>query len=98
MSITGLLGLFSQQGKHVVLAAFDTTWVDGIVVPGTEISEAAFFSPEDLPPLAFARDVKILVAWQRFRNNQDKSERLWMFSNHFPPLTLTPDISSNPLM
>ena len=74
VSITGLLGLFSQQGSHAGWSAFKAIWVYGIVISGTQTSEAVLFSAEDPPLLAFACDVKILVAWQRSRNNQDKSE------------------------
>ncbi len=68
VTITGLLGLFSEEGHPVVLAAFNAQEVGGEEAkPGPEVSELGFFLLDDLPPLAFPRDPIILEAWKKAR-------------------------------
>ena len=67
VEITGLLGIFSEEGHPVVLAAFSAREVGGEARPGPEVSELGFFSMDDLPPLAFPRDPIILEAWKKSR-------------------------------
>jgi 8-oxo-dGTP diphosphatase len=68
VDIAGLVGLFSEDGHPVVVAAFDSSNMRGEAIAGPEVSELGFFSPGELPPLAFSRDVEILKQWQGFRN------------------------------
>ena len=68
VDITGLVGLFSEDGHPVVVAAFDSRNMSGEAIAGPEVSEMDFFSLGELPPLAFPRDVEILKAWQMLRN------------------------------
>ncbi len=68
VEIIGLVGLFSEDGHPVVVAAFDCRKTRGEAVAGPEVSELGFFSLEALPPLAFPRDIVILKAWQGLRN------------------------------
>lgn len=68
VNITGLLGLFSEEGHPVVLAAFNAQEVgEEEAKPGPEVSELGFFHLDDLPPLAFPRDPIILEAWKNSR-------------------------------
>ena len=66
--IAGLIGLFSEEGHPVVVAAFDGGKAMGEPTAGPEVSELGYFSPDALPPLAFSRDIHILQAWQSMRN------------------------------
>lgn len=71
VDITGLVGLFSEDGHPVVVAAFDSRNTIGEAIAGPEVSELGFFPLDALPPLAFPRDVEILKAWQGLRNGGD---------------------------
>ena len=65
VEITGLIGLFSEAGAPVVLAAYAGTIINGTVtVASQEVSEVEFFSPDHLPPLAFPRDRQVLEKWR----------------------------------
>ncbi|MDA0989024.1 MAG: NUDIX hydrolase [Chloroflexi bacterium] len=68
VDITGLVGLFSEDGHPVVVAAFDSRNTIGEAIAGPEVSELGFFQLDALPPLAFPRDVEILKAWVGLRN------------------------------
>jgi len=68
VKVEHLVGLFSEAGQTVVLAAYDTTLIDGRLAPGPEAMEVSFFTPARLPPLAFPRDSHILDAWQHIRS------------------------------
>lgn len=62
---TRLIGLFSEEGQPVVLAAFASKIVAGEAAAGPEVSEVGYFSLRQLPPLAFPRDTEILESWRR---------------------------------
>ena len=64
VTVTGLLGLFSLTGDPVIVAAFTARETGGILAPGPEALETAFFPPNALPELAFSRDTEILARWQ----------------------------------
>ena len=64
VAVDGLLGLFSLPGDPVIVAAFTARETGGLLVPGPEALEAAFFPPDALPELAFNRDTEILARWQ----------------------------------
>ena len=65
VEIAGLVGLFSEEGHAVVVAAYHCLGVDGEAEPGPEASSLGYFSLDSLPPLAFARDREILRTWWR---------------------------------
>ena len=69
VDIIALLGIFSEDGHPVVLAAYGGKQVGGEIIPGDEVLEMGFFSPNGLPPLAFSRDLQVLDAWQRLKAN-----------------------------
>lgn len=64
VTVTGLLGLFSLSDDPVIVAAFTARETGGILAPGPEALETAFFPPDALPELAFTRDTEILARWQ----------------------------------
>ena len=61
-----LLGLLSREGESVVLAVYAAT-ADGDPIAGDDLAEVGWFTPDHLPPLAFAHDRQILTAWQEWR-------------------------------
>ena len=64
VEVDRLVGLFSQIGNPVIVAAFAATETGGELAPGPEALEAAFFATGALPDLAFPRDTEILARWQ----------------------------------
>ena len=68
VEIERLIGLFSDAGNPVVVAAYAAKEVGGALAPGPESLDVGFFALDDLPPLAFPRDEQILRRWQRIRN------------------------------
>jgi len=67
VAVDGLLGLFSLPGDPVIVAAFTAHETGGLLIPGPEALEAAFFQPDALPELAFSRDTEILARWKSTR-------------------------------
>ena len=70
VKVTSLVGIFSEPGYPVILVAYDSQIVGGVLEPGTEVLEIDFFSPDKLPPLAFARDHQILENWRKQRDGK----------------------------
>ena len=64
VSVGHLVGLFSETGHPVIVAAFAATETGGALRAGPEAQDVGFFPQEDLPPLAFPRDVQILERWR----------------------------------
>ena len=64
VAVEALLGLFSLPGDPVIVAAFTARETGGELSPGPEALEAAFFSLDGLPELAFSRDTEILARWK----------------------------------
>ncbi|GIT13575.1 MAG: NUDIX hydrolase [Chloroflexota bacterium] len=58
-----LLGLFSEQGNPVLVAAYTATETGGCLKAGPEALELGFYSPDNLPTLAFPRDQLIIETW-----------------------------------
>ena len=58
-----LLGLFSEQGNPVLVAAYTATETGGCLKAGPEALELGFYSPDNLPTLAFLRDQLIIETW-----------------------------------
>ena len=70
VEIGQLIGLFSDAGNPVVVAAYAATEVGGVLAPGPESLDLGFFALDHLPPLAFPRDEQILRRWQRIRSQR----------------------------
>jgi 8-oxo-dGTP diphosphatase len=67
VELTGMLGLYSLQGDPHLLVAYCARPRDGRLgnlapQPG-EVSELAFFRPDEVPALAFPLDQQILRDW-----------------------------------
>ena len=68
VEIDRLVGLFSEAGHPVMVATFAARELGGDLKAGDEALDVGFFSPADLPPLAFPRDVQILARWRAMRD------------------------------
>ena len=68
VEIDRLVGLFSEAGHPVMVAAFAARESGGDLKAGDETLDVGFFSPADLPPLAFPRDKQILARWRAMRD------------------------------
>lgn len=60
VQVDGLIGVFSEPGKPVIVVAFRGVECGGNLVAGPEALDAGFFSLDELPPLAFPGDSRIL--------------------------------------
>ncbi len=69
VKINGLVGLFSESGHPVVVAAYAAEETGGKLEAGPEALELGFYPLDALPTLAFPRDRLILARWQSLRNN-----------------------------
>ena len=58
-----LLGLFSESGNPVIVAAYIAMETGGTLAAGPEALEVGFFDVDNLPELAFPRDREVLVRW-----------------------------------
>jgi 8-oxo-dGTP diphosphatase len=64
VALERLLGVYSQAGERTVFIAFAGRVVGGELTPGDECLETRFFSPDELPEMAFPHDPLILEAWR----------------------------------
>jgi len=67
VAIEGLVGVYSSAGEAVVLAVYAAREVGGVLEPGPEMSELGIFPPDELPPMAFSHDQRIIADWARFK-------------------------------
>lgn len=65
-----VLKVFSSAGDPVVLLVFPAISSIGEPVAGDDLTEVGWFSPNQLPELAFAHDPDILAAWQGWRGTR----------------------------
>ncbi len=63
VAVGGLLGLFSESGNPVIVAAYIGRETGGTLAAGPEALEVEFFDVDNLPELAFPRDREGLVRW-----------------------------------
>jgi ADP-ribose pyrophosphatase YjhB (NUDIX family) len=60
---TALLDVFSGQehprGAHIIIVYYGEI-IDGVLNPGDDVSDAKFYSKDNLPPLAFSTTHKII--------------------------------------
>jgi 8-oxo-dGTP diphosphatase len=64
VAVVQLVGLFSEAGHPVLVAAYAAREVGGDLQAGPEALEVGFFPLDQLPPLAFPRDALILARWR----------------------------------
>ena len=69
VKINGLVGLFSEAGHPVVVAAYAAEETGGKLEAGPEALELGFYPLDALPTLAFPRDRLILARWQSLRDS-----------------------------
>ena len=65
VELDGLLGVYSARGAPVVLVGYAATVVGGRAAAGDEAQEVGFFAADDLPPLPFPHDDRIIEDWRR---------------------------------
>ena len=65
-----LVGLFSEAGHPVIVAAYAAHEVGGRLEAGPEALEVGYFPLNELPPLAFPRDFQILDRWKAIRDGR----------------------------
>jgi 8-oxo-dGTP diphosphatase len=64
VTVGDLLGLYSTIGETVVLAVYLASAPEGKAIAADDLTEVAWFSPDNLPPLAFPHDDRIIQAWR----------------------------------
>ncbi len=64
VQISELVGIFSEAGHPVVVAAYAAVETGGKLEAGTEALELGFYPLDGLPTLAFPRDRLILARWR----------------------------------
>jgi ADP-ribose pyrophosphatase YjhB (NUDIX family) len=70
IQLEGLVGLYEEFIAGLVLAVYSATVTaenPQLTRQVEEVSELAFFSPEELPEMAFPGDPQIIEDWKRFR-------------------------------
>jgi ADP-ribose pyrophosphatase YjhB (NUDIX family) len=75
VAIDGLVGLYSTAGEPVILAVFAARVTGGELEVGPEMSEVAVYPPDELPPMAFSHDQRIVADWRCFLDRLARSER-----------------------
>ncbi len=70
VQIEGLVGVYSQQGNPVIFIVYRGTILNGQPHSGRESLALGFFSPDDLPPLAFEHDKQVLQDWQNIQQKR----------------------------
>jgi 8-oxo-dGTP diphosphatase len=72
IQLEGLIGIYSERGNMHVLVAYQASIINyqasAMAMQREEVSELAFFGLEELPPLAFSVDQRILQDWQKLNN------------------------------
>lgn len=68
MTLTHLLGVYSEPGNPVVLIVYTGTIAESAipVIQEEEIAAIGYFAPDSLPPLAFDHDARIIADWRAF--------------------------------
>ena len=68
VEISGLVGLFSEEGHPVVVAAYAAVETGGKLEAGPEALELGFYPLDELPTLAFPRDRLIIARWMALQD------------------------------
>ncbi len=73
--LNGFVGLYSETNRAVVLAVYSAEIVGGSLRAGHDAQEAAYFSPNELPPLPFPHDDRIIEDWQALVRKRELSSK-----------------------
>ena len=65
--IDQLIGLFSEAGRTVIVAAFSGLEQGSQLKAGSEALDVGFFELDSLPPMAFPGDARMLESWLNAR-------------------------------
>ncbi len=74
VTLTHLLGVYSEPENPVVLIVYTGTLAASAtpVIQEAEITAIRYVAPDDLPPLAFDHDLRIIADWQAWlRSGQE---------------------------
>ena len=63
VEVDRLVGLYSEAGRSVIVAAFSGVERGGELKPGPEALDLGFFALGNLPNMAFPGDSRILQSW-----------------------------------
>lgn len=69
VELVRLVGLYSRRGHPVVLAVYEAHVIGGTLAGSEESTAVAWFSPDNLPPLAFPHDEEILLDWRNLQRS-----------------------------
>ena len=72
VSLDALLGVYSRQRSPVVLVVYAASIVGGCPSPGDEAQAVKLFAADDLPPLPFPDDTKIIADWRERIGNPEQ--------------------------
>ena len=64
VEVGDLIGLFSEAGNPVMVAAYAARESGGTLAAGPEALDVGFFAVDQLPELAFPRDRQLLAEWR----------------------------------
>jgi molybdenum cofactor cytidylyltransferase len=67
VELTGLIGVYSERGKPVIVIAYAAEVRGGALSPDDDLVELRGFPLDALPALAFEHDAQIIRDWQAFR-------------------------------
>lgn len=74
IAVKGLIGLYSEEGAIVVLAAFAADVAGGELSDrSSEVQAVGFFPVDALPLLAFPRDERVIQDWVRWSESPASS-------------------------
>lgn len=65
-----LVGVYSDEGKAVILVVYHADVVDGELMAGDETFEAKVFDTDSMPELAFEHDDRIVRDWREGLNTR----------------------------
>ena len=64
VELDGFVGIYSKEDSPVVLVVYAANVTGGCLRPGSEVQEIGLFSPDQMPPLPFPHDHRILEDWR----------------------------------
>jgi 8-oxo-dGTP diphosphatase len=65
VKIEQLIGIYSNNGNPIILVAYIGIVVGGSMEIGDEMDKVALFDPNNLPPMAFDSNERIIIDWRQ---------------------------------